>query len=231
MAQKKDAKAVARKRATKQLKKRTKDNERRKTFARTGVALSENAVQHQMISQFGSPQNFIKNVFALGEMMKTEADLKTLRYAPEQVYAHLDLTADRAALADVYEKKDDLPAYAEEFIDFWHEKRKAILKDTVTDEFVERCDKLFKKLLLVKKGFKKEYRAVLAGRLLVQSHQVAATPADAPLEDNNLWELILLATIKENLRELPPLPAEPPAPAAESAPAAEPAPELPGEPV
>ncbi len=227
----KTSKDAARKRAARELKKRAKDKERHKKLLKSGVPLSENAVQHQMLSEFGSPANFVKNIHALAEMFKTDADLKALRYPVDKVYANFDLAADRAALADAYEKKDDLPAYDDQYADFWREKRKAMLKEFVTAEFVDTCDKVFKKLIVTKKGFKKEYRAAIAGRLLLQSHVVALTPTDAPLEDNNLWELILLATIKENPRELPPPPAEA-APADEvPAAAAEPAPTPAGDPI
>lgn len=191
----------AQKQARKSMRKRAKDKQRQKTHAH--ASLTENTIQHQMLSEFGSVQNFVKNVQALAELMKVDDDLKKLRYEPEKVYAHFDLALDRAALADVYEKADDLTAYDEEFQDFWREKRRSILPNVVTDEFVQHCEKLFKKLLLTKKGQKKEYRAVMAGSLLVQSHTVALTPTDAPLEDNSLWELILLATIKENVKDLP----------------------------
>jgi hypothetical protein len=208
----KDQKTAARKRQAKLLKKRTKDKERHRALAKSGVALSENAVQHQMLSEFGSPQNFLKNVLALAGMMQTEPDLKALRFPAEQVYAHFDLAADREALADAYEKKDAIGVYDEKHHDFWRGKRRAALKDLVTDEFVERCEKTFRKLMVAKRGFKKEYRAALAGLLLTQSQKVALSPTEAPLEDNNLWELILLATIKDNPRELPP-PAPPTSPA------------------
>jgi len=56
----------------------------------------------------------------------------------------------------------------------------------------------------------------MAGSLLVQSHTAAISRTEAPLEDNNLWELILLASLKENPRELPA-----PAPAGEESAAAE----------
>jgi len=198
-----NAKTVARKKQKKVLKKRAKDKQRHKIAQKTGMALSENAVQHQILSEFGNAQNFVKNVLALAKLMKTDPDLQTLRFPVEAVYSHFDLAADRAALADAYANKDDLGAYDESFVDFWHDKRRAILKEFVTKEFVDHCEKVFKKLLITKKGFKKEYRAVLAGSLLVQSHRVALAPTDAPLEDNNLWELILLATVKENPKELP----------------------------
>ena len=210
----------AQKQARKSMRKRAKDKQRQKTHAHT--ALSENAIQHQMLSEFGNVQNFVKNVQALADLMKVDEDLKKLRYDPEKVYAHFDLAADRAALADAYEKADDPTAYAEEFQDFWREKRRAILPEMVTETFVEQCEKMFKKLMLTKKGQKKEYRAVLAGSLLVRSHRVAMTPTDAPLEDNSLWELILLATIKENIKELPePAPSMTEEKATSTAPAAE----------
>jgi hypothetical protein len=201
----KTAKATAQKRLRKAMKKRAKDKERRKTALKSGAALSENAVQHQMLSEFGNAQNFLKNVLVLAELMRTDEDLKTLRFTPDAVYAYFDLAADRAPLADAYEKRDDFGGYHEDHAEFWREKCRTALKDLVTEEFVERCAKVFKKLMLTKRGFKREYRAVLAGHLLVQSHTAALSPTQAPLEDNNLWELILLATVKENPRELPPV--------------------------
>jgi len=207
---KKTAKTAAQRRSRQLMKKHQKDKLRHK--AKGHIAVSENAVQHQMLSEFGNVQNFMRNVLHLSDLMKTDEDLKALRFDPEQVYAHFDLAADRAALVDLYAHGDDVRAYAEEFEEFWHAKRRAALQPLVTEEFIDRCDKVFKKLLVTKKGFKKDYRAALAGRLLVQSHKAAVSPTDAPLEDNNLWELVLLATLKENPRELPePPPVESPA--------------------
>lgn len=200
---KKTTKQAAQKRARKAMKAHAKSRERHKAATKSGVALSENAVQHQMLSEFGNMQNFVKNIVALAGLMRVEDDLKTMRFNPDEVYAKFDLAADREPLADAYAKADDYPAYDEKHADFWREKRRAVLKDLVTEEFQDRCERVFKKLILTKKGFKKEYRAVLAGHLLAQSQRVALTPTEAPLEDNNLWELILLATIKDHPRELP----------------------------
>ena len=215
---KKTVKAAAQRRARQAMKKHQKEKQRKQ--AKVHLAVSENAVQHQMLSEFGNVQNFMRNVLHLADLFKSDPDLQTLRYDPEQTYAQFDLAADRAALADLFAKRDDLPAYAEEFEEYWHGKRRTVLEPLVTDEFVEKCDKVFRKLLVTKKGYKKDYRAAMAGRLLVQSHTVALQRSEAPLEDNNLWELVLLATLKENPRELPP---PPPEPVAESEPAAEPA--------
>jgi hypothetical protein len=211
---KKTDKSAAQRRARQLIKKHQKDKQRHKTKGH--LAISENAVQHQMLSEFGNVQNFMKNVLHLADLMRTDDDLKTLRFDPAAVYAQFDLTADRAALADVYAHQEELPAYAEEFEEFWHAKRRAVLETLVTEEFIERCDKVFKKLLVTKQGFKKDYRAALAGRLLVQSHRAAISRTEAPLEDNSLWELALLATLKENPRELPAPATEPVAAPADS---------------
>jgi len=212
---KKNEKAAAQRKQRKAMKKRSKDNQRRKG-GHIG-AVSENAVQHQMLSEFGNVQNFVKNVLHLSTMLQADEDLKTLRFAPDDVYAHFDLTADRDQLADLYAQADDLPAYNETYEEYWHDKRRDALPALVTDEFVEKSEKMFKKLLVTKKGFKKDYRGAMAGSLLVQSHTAAISRTEAPLEDNNLWELILLASLKENPRELPET-----APAAEESAAAEP---------
>lgn len=223
---KKNEKAAAQRKQRKAMKKRSKDKQRQKT-SRIG-AMSENAVQHQMLSEFGNVQNFVRNVLHLSTMLQADEDLKALRFVPEQVYAQFDLAVDREQLADLYAQADDLPAYDEQYEEYWHDKRRDVLPDLVTDEFVEQCEKVFKKLLITKKGFKKDYRGVMAGNLLVQSHTVALSRTEAPLEDNNLWELILLASLKENPRELPePVPeAEESVSAAEATPSEpEPAPE------
>ena len=205
---KKTEKVRAQKRARQQMKKRAKEKQRQKTQVK-GHSFSENAVQHQMLSEFGNVENFVRNIGALADMMREDEDLRTLRYDPEQLYQQFDLAADREALADLYSKPEEFTYYGEDFQDFWRDKRREVLKEFVTDEVVERASKIFNKLLLTKKGQKKEYRAVMAGNLLVQSHQAALSPTDAPLEDNNLWELVLLATLKENPKELPdPAPAE-----------------------
>jgi len=204
-----------RKKQQKSLKKRAKDKVRRKRTV--GVALSENAIQHKMISEFGNIKNFVRNMQALSEMMDKDEDLKTLRFNPEKAYEKMDLAKERNALADLY-STEGFAAYAEEYEAFWKEKRKEILPDLVTDEFVENADKIFKKLMVTKKGFKKEYRAVLAGKLLVDSHKAAL--AESSIEENSLWELIFNATLKENKKELPP---EQEKPEGES----EPAPEAP----
>lgn len=204
---KKTAKSIAQRRAKKAMKKRRRENVRHK--GNTAAAATENVVQHQMLGEFGNVQNFLRNVLQLAEMMKTDPDLQSLRFDPDKVYAQFDLAADREQLADLYANAENIPAYAEEHEEYWHDKRHDILEEFVNDEFVERCEKVFKKLMVTKKGFKKEYRAALAGNLLVQSHSVAISRAEAPIEDNNLWELVLLATIKENPQELPePVPEE-----------------------
>jgi len=200
---KKNDKAHAQKRARQAMKKRTKEKQRYQTKVHGGAALSENAVQHQMLSEFGNVQNFVRNVGALGQLMRTDEDLRTLRFDPEKTYAAFDLAADRDLLADAYANREDFTAYGDDFIEPWRDKRRQALKELVDEAIVERAAKVFNKLMLTKKGHKKEYRAVLAGHLLVQSHQAALAPTDAPLEDNNLWELVLLATVKENPRELP----------------------------
>ncbi|MDP8223047.1 MAG: hypothetical protein P9L99_06790 [Candidatus Lernaella stagnicola] len=206
---KKNTKAKAQRRAKQLMKKRAKLKLRQKTRVVGHLAMTENAIQHQMLSEFGNVENFVRNIGALAELMREDEDLKTLRYDADKVYEGFDLAADRDALEDLYSDTEDFTYYGEDFQDFWRDKRRDILKDLVTEELIERADKILKKLLLTKKGHKKEYRAVMAGQLLVRSHRVALSPTDAPLEDNNLWELILLATLKENPRDLPePAPAE-----------------------
>nr|HPM78104.1 hypothetical protein [bacterium] len=141
---KKNEKAAAQRKQRKAMKKRSKDNQRRKG-GHIG-AVSENAVQHQMLSEFGNVQNFVKNVLHLSTMLQADEDLKTLRFAPDDVYAQFDLTTDRDQLADLYAQADDLPAYDEKYEEYWHDKRRDALPALVTDEFVDRCEKMFKKL-------------------------------------------------------------------------------------
>jgi len=204
---KKTAKSLAQHRLKQSLKKRARDKVRHK--AKSTSVVTENAIQHQILHEFGNAQNFMRNILHLSRLMREDADLKALRFDADKVYSYFDLTQDRAALADVYAQAEETAAFSEEYEEFWRGKKRLILKDLVTKEFAEHCGKVFKKLVVTKKGFKKDFRAVLAGNLLVQSHSVALSPSEAPLEDNNLWELVLLATIKENQRPLPePAPAE-----------------------
>ncbi len=205
------AKSTERKRQKRLMKKRQKDHARHKT--RSTTVASENAVQHQMLGEFGNVANFIKNVQHLSVMFTTDESLKDVRFDAKALYEKLDLTdpAINAAMKDIY-SNDDIMYYAEEYEEFWKDRRREILPDFVTDELAENLDKNFKVLLKKKRGFKKDYRAVLAGSLLVQSHMVALK--ESPVEENNLWELIFNATLKENKVELPePVekPEEPPA--------------------
>lgn len=200
---KKNVKDRAQKRARQAMKKRSKEKQRYQAKLRSGVAVSENAVQHQMLSEFGSVENFVRNVGALAGLLRTDEELVGLRFDPEKVYGHFDLAADRGMLADAYAEPEDFTSYSDDFADAWRDKRRVVLKELVDDEFVARAEKLFSKLMLTKKGHKKEYRAVLAGHLLAQSQKVAMSPTEAPLEDNNLWELLLLAAVKENPKDLP----------------------------
>ena len=201
------------KKQKKLMRKHTKDVKRHKAHSTGGV--SENAIQHQMLSEFGSVENFVKNVHHLADMMRTEEDLKKLRFDAQKIYAKLDLADPDThdAMADLY-ASDDITAYSEAWEHFWKEKRGEILPDIVTDEMAEGIARTFKVLQQKKRGFKKDYRAVLAGNLLIQSHIVALT--EAPIGENNLWELMFNATLKENKVELP-------APRARTAPEAEPA--------
>ena len=183
----------------KAMKKRQKDKVRHKSHSTTVV--SENAVQFQMISEFGNVQNFVKNVQNLAKMFREDEDLMKLRFDPDKIYAHVDLQEDRDALEDMYQD-DDLFVYDEQYEDLWKGKRKTALEEQITDEMVEQVDATFKKLVQTKKGFKKEYRAAMAGKLLIESHITSLT--EAPAHENALWEIMFNAALKENKKELPP---------------------------
>ncbi|MCC6158938.1 MAG: hypothetical protein IT350_12870 [Deltaproteobacteria bacterium] len=203
----KNDKAQARKRQERAMKKRGKDVVRHRT--RSSTILSENTIQHQMLGEFGSVENFIRNMRRLGELFREDESLKTLRFDAAAIYAKLDLAEAKtnAALRDFY-SNDDFTYFAEEFEEFWKERRGEILPDLVNDERANEIERIFKVLMQKKKGFKKDYRAVLAGHLLIQSHQLARN--ETPIAENNLWEMMFNATIKENKVELPePRPEEP----------------------
>ena len=228
------------KRQKKALRKRKKDIHRHKS--KSSTVMSENAIQHQMIANFGNIQNFVKNVNHLAEMFKTDEDLSKLRFDPDKIYEKIDLAGMRDELENMY-ASDDFTLYDEEYESVWKAKRKEVLDDLLTDEFVEKVQAAFVKLSHTKKGFKKDHRAILAGKLLIEGHIYSLT--EAPAHENALWEILYNAALKENKKELPePAPetekgeegeaaAEPAAdteaePAAE--PAAEPTPEPAAEP-
>ena len=186
------------------MRKRQKDKRRYKS--RSSTVASENSVQHQMISTFGNVKNFIRTVQSLGQLFKEDEDLLKIRFDPEKIYEKIDLSKMREPLADMY-KEDDLTVYDEKYEDVWKEKRKEILEDLLTEEFVENTQKTFEKLLQTKKGHKREYRAAMAGKLLVESHLYSLT--EAPINENSLWEILFNAALKENKKELPdPVPDE-----------------------
>jgi len=182
------------------MRKRGKDSVRHKS--QSSASVSENAVQHQMLSEFGSVENFVKNTRHLAELFKTEEGLKELRFDHKAVYAKLDAEDPKTneALKDLF-TDDDFTYYAEEYEDFWKEKRSEILPDLLTEEIVNKTSKLFKVLIRKKRGFKQDYRAVMAGELLIQSHLAALT--EAPVGENNLWEIMFNAALKENKIDLP----------------------------
>ncbi|MCB9487922.1 MAG: hypothetical protein H6684_04245 [Deltaproteobacteria bacterium] len=197
---KKTTKRQAQKRQQKAMKKRSKTLERHRK--RGSSVASENAIQHQMIGEFGSIDNFVRNMQKLAEMFNTEEALKELRFDPRDIYDKLDATRRTVhdALEDLY-SNTDITYYDEKFEGFWGDRRSEILPDLISDELVSHIDKTFKALQLKKRGLKKEYRAVMAGALLIQSHKVALT--EAPVHENGLWEIMFNATLKENPIELP----------------------------
>jgi hypothetical protein len=202
------------------MKKRGRDQARHKS--RAGAVTTNNTIQHQMLGEFGSVDNFVKNMRRLAELFRELDELKALRFDADALYAKLDLAEPKtnAALRDLY-SQDDLTYYAEEHEEFWKTKRGEVLPELISDERAEEIEKIFKVLVQKKRGFKKDYRAVLAGHLMAQSHLLAQT--EAPVGENSLWELMFNATLKENHRELPE-PVEP-TPSEATEPAAEPAPE------
>jgi hypothetical protein len=215
---KKGSKNQEKKRQQKAMKKRQKDNTRHKV--RSTSVVSENSVQHQMLSSFGNVQNFVKNVVALSEMFKSDADLSKFRLDPDKVYEKIDMQAGRDALVDMY-AEDDFMTYDEQYEEYWKEVRKDILEELISEDLVEQMKKTFDKLVLTKKGKKKEYRAVMAGKLLLESHIYSLT--EAPVQDNALWEILFNAAIKENKKDLPEPAPEPEEGAAEETPAEAPA--------
>ncbi|MDP8257263.1 MAG: hypothetical protein P9M14_16070 [Candidatus Alcyoniella australis] len=202
---KKNTKSHAQRNARRAMKRYKTETARRK---KAHSVMSSNAVQHQMMGQFGNVENLMRNVIALGEMFSTEPDLVKLRFDAEALCAKFDVT-DRetnAALRDLYSDEKVL-YYAEDFEGYWRDRRRELLPELVTDEFVKECGRVFDVLMQKKRGKKKEYRAAMAGKLLVETHNAALTEAD--VEDNNLWELVFNATLKEHKLELPELPEEP----------------------
>lgn len=195
---KNNAKTKEKKRQKKVMKKRQKDVRRHR--GRGTMVMSENAVQHQMISNFGNVQNFVKAVQHLGTMFSSDAELTVFRFDPEKIYAKIDLAQMREPMADMYAEKD-LTAYDEQYEALWKEKRKEVLEDVLEDEFVKKLSVVFEKLAITKKGFKKDYRAVMAGKLLLESHMFSIT--EAPAHENTLWELLFNAALKENPKDLP----------------------------
>jgi len=219
---KKESKVLERKRQDKLMKKRSKDKERHKHH--TGP-VSENAIQHKMLSTFGNVPNFVRNIRHLASLLATEEDLKGLRFNSQSIYADLDLQKDRDALADFY-ANPDFTIYSEEFEPFWKAKRADLLPKLLTDDFVKETDRALKKMMVVKKGFKKDHRSILAGKLLLESHMAALT--ETKIDENQLWELIFNATLKENPIELPePVtpPSEEPVASTETTSAVEPEPQ------
>ncbi len=206
MAKNKLEKVAAQKRQKLLMKKRTKNIARHKTQG-AGV-VSENAIQHQMLGQFGSVNNFIRNVQHLASLFATEEELKPIRFDANAIYAKLDASDPKtnAALADIY-TNDDFTYYSQDYEEFWKNTREKVLPEFITADLTERLTKLFKILLQKKRGYKKDFRAMSAGNLLLQSHVVALK--EAPVESNNLWEIIFNATLKENKIALP-APVEPP---------------------
>ena len=204
MGNKKGASAIKeKKRQQKAMKKRQKDNRRHKSKSTT--VLGENAVQHQMISTFGNVQNFIKTVQSLSVMFKTDEDLMKIRLDPDKVYEKIDLVKLREPLVDMY-SDDDFVVYDEQYEDIWKETRKEVLEGLIDEELVEKVRLTFEKLIRTKKGHKKEYRSVMAGKLLLESHMYSLT--EAPVNENSLWEILFNAALKENKKELPDAPPE-----------------------
>lgn len=219
----KSDKSKEKKRQQKIMKKRQKDNRRHKAHGSTVV--SENAVQHQMISNFGNVQNFVKAVQHLGQLFKTDPDLSKFRFDAEKVYEKIDLAQMHDELADMY-ADEDLTIYDEQYEAAWKDARKAVLDDLINDELVEGLKKTFDKMSQTKKGFKKDYRSIMAGKLLIESHLYTIT--EAPAHENTLWELLYNAALKENPKDLPePAPKQPEAAQGEatSEPEAKPEPE------
>jgi len=162
--------------------------------------VSESALQHQLISTFGSPENLFKNLVHLGEMFKTEDELKSVRFDADAIYEKLNLEEARDKLKAMYEAENPL-LYPEDDQDFWRDVRKEILPDLITDEFAKQVAKRFEVLVRKKKGVRKDYLAASAGKLLAYLHIRALTHTE--MEDNALWELIFNLTLQENQRELP----------------------------
>lgn len=197
MGKKKGDKEKEKRRQRKLLKKRRKDAARKKS--RT-VAVSESALQHQLVASFGSPENLFKYMVHLGEMFKSEEDLKSFRFEADKIYEKLNLSEVSNKLKSLYEAENPL-LYPEEDQDFWRDIRKKLLPELVTDDFAKRIAKKLEVLVQKKKGIRKDYLAASAGKLLAQMHLRALTLTE--IEDNLLWELIFNLTLQENIRELP----------------------------
>lgn len=213
MGKKKGQKEKEKRRQKKLLKKHRKDAARKKSRA---VSVSESALQHQLVASFGSPENLFKYMIHLGEMFKSEEDLKPFRFEADKIYEKLNLDEASGKLKSLYDAENPL-LYPEEDQDFWRETRKKLLPELVTDDFAKQIAKKFEILVQKKKGMRKEYLAASAGKLLAQMHLKALTQTE--IEDNLLWELVLNLTLQENKRELP-------EPKAETAEKTEPAAEL-----
>lgn len=203
------------KRQKKVMDKRRKDSERR---AKGTATISENAARYQMMTAFGQSgkmDNFIRNLAHLSELFGENEDLKALRFDAEKVYASFDLAAERDYLARLYEAEN--PLYLpEEDGEFWKEKRKAVLSELIDDDFVKKTTQVFNKLTQTTRGFKKDSRAIQAGKLMLDVHLTSTSGAD--LWDNALWEIIFNTTLRDNPKALPEPVDEP---AAEETPAEE----------
>jgi len=194
---KKSQREKERRRQERLLRKRRRDAERQK--AKTH-AVSESALQHQLVATFGSPENLFKNLVHLGEMFTTEEELKSVRFDADAIYEKLNLEEMRDKLEAMYEAENPL-LYPEDDQDFWREVRKEILPDLVSEDLAKQIAKKFEILIRKKKGIRKDYLAASAGKLLAHLHIRALTHTE--MEDNALWELIFNLTLQENQRELP----------------------------
>lgn len=199
--------SAEKKRQKKAMQKRRKDAERRK---RGTSVVTENDAKYQMMTAFGQPgkiDNLVRNMAHLAGMFETDEDLKGIRFDADKAYEVLDLAADRDYIERLYEAENPL-FVPEEDGDFWKEKRQTALPELVTEEFAKTADRLITVLLQKKRGFKKDYRAIQAGKLMIDAHTASLTGGD--LEENTVWEIVFNVTLRENKRELPP-PVERPA--------------------
>ena len=197
MGKNKGIKEKEKRRQKKLLRKHRRDAVRHK--GRT-IAVSESALQHQLVASFGSPENLFKYLVNLGEMFKSEQDIKSFRFDPEKIYAKLNLEEASGKLKALYESESPL-LYPEEDVEFWRAARKQALPELVTDDFAKQLAKKFEILVRKKKGIRKDYLAASAGKLFAQLHLRAL--AHTEIEENSLWELIFNLTLQENKRELP----------------------------